>query len=66
MEIVKEHNTTTIEEEMDMTLECVSKIRGHFNRLINEEKKLKYVNNLMILDSMFVNYDKTVNEAVAV
>ena len=52
------------EEEMDMTLECVSKIRGHLNRLVHEEGKVKYMNNLDLLDTMFVSFQD--RQAVAV
>ncbi len=41
------------DKELDMTLECVAKIRKHLKRHIKEDGKLKYVNNLVELSSMF-------------
>jgi len=54
------------DEEMEMTLECVAKIRKHLVRQINQEGKVKYVNNLVVLDSMFVSFDNTPIAAIAV
>ncbi len=54
------------EEEMDLTLECVAKIRQHLTRLINNEGKMKYVNNLVVLNSMFITYDEMHQGALSI
>jgi len=54
------------DEDMEMTLGCVAKIRKHLVRQIQQKGKVKYVNNLVVLDSMFVSFDNTPIAAIAV
>lgn len=54
------------EEELEMTLDCAWKIRSHMNRLVNQEAKAKYTNNLAVLDSMIGSYNEQLVPALAV
>jgi hypothetical protein len=53
-------------DELEMTLDCAWKIRSHMSRLVNQEAKVKYSNNLEILDSMIGAYNEQFVPAVAV
>ena len=46
------------QEDLELTLECAWKIRSHMSRLVTKESKVKYVNNLEILDSMIGAYNE--------
>jgi hypothetical protein len=52
-------------EELEMTLDCAWKIRSHISRLVTQESKVKYVNNLNILDSMIGSYNEQLEPAFA-
>ena len=54
------------EEELEMTLDVAWKIRSHMSRLVNQEARVKYANNLEILDSMIGAYNEQLVPAVAV
>jgi hypothetical protein len=44
-------------EELEMTLACAEKVKFHLNRLILQESKIKYVNNLQVLDDMIGSFE---------
>lgn len=48
------------EEEIQSTLSCAMNIRRHLERLIILESKVKYVNNLQILDTLISSYQRIV------
>lgn len=39
-------------EEMEMLNSCASNIRGHLTKLVKKDAKVKYANNLEILDEI--------------
>ncbi len=53
---------TTDAEELEFARECADKIKGHLNRLITQESKIKYVNNMEILNNVL----KSCNEPAAI
>jgi len=53
-------------EELEMTLDIAWKIRSQMNRLVNKEGKVKYANNLEILDEMIGSYNEQMIPAIAV
>jgi len=44
-------------EELEMTLACAEKVKFHLTRLILQESKVKYVNNLQVLDEMIDSFE---------
>jgi len=44
-------------EELEMTLECAEKVKFHLTRLILQESKVKYVNNLQVLNEMIGSFE---------
>lgn len=53
-------------EELEMTLDCAWKIRSHMSRLVQNEGKVKYANNMEVLDAMIGSYNEQLVPAVAV
>jgi len=53
-------------DELEMTLDIAWKIRSHMSRLVSGEGRIKYANNLEILDEMIGSYNEQLNPAIAV
>jgi hypothetical protein len=53
-------------DELEMTLDVAWKIRSHMNRLVNREGKVRYANNLELLDEMIGSYNEQLHPAMAV
>lgn len=53
------------QEELEMEIQCAMKIMGHLKRLVYEESKVKYVNNLDSLNDIVNGFkSRLMKEAV--
>lgn len=47
---------TMNEEELEMMIECATKIQKHLDRLVHREAKVKYANNLQIVNEQLDSF----------
>lgn len=57
--IVSDHELAIDEmsvSEIEMALECALRVQGHLKRTIQKDSKVKYMNNLQIVDAIIERY----------
>lgn len=47
--------------EMEIALECAMRVQKHLKRIIQQESKVKYMNNLHIVESIIEKYHIALN-----